>query len=115
MCRVFIVYDGKDLETALEACTVMNIGYTVNITDWAIRDNPNVTTGRDWDYVRTLSQVQFQRPTALYLVGLVLGLAGILTTLIRIFTEWNVVIGDAALKFVSILAKPWDPSAFNVQ
>ena len=101
LCHVFIVYDGKDLETSLQRCTAMNIGYTANISNAWIQDDPSATNSSDWDYGKTLSHVETRTPAALYVIGFIFGLPGIITTIARMFNKWHVMTADAALKLVS--------------
>lgn len=92
----------------------MNIGYSVNLTDIFIRDNPNATTSYDWDYAKTLTRVTLQRPAALYIIGFIFGVAGIATTLTKIFSRWDVVIGNAVLKFVNIPGQAFGVSSHQL-
>lgn len=79
----------------------MNIGYTANISNAWIQDDPSATNSSDWDYGKTLSHVETRTPAALYVIGFIFGGLGIITTIARMFNKWHVMKADAALKLVS--------------
>ena len=95
---------GENLIPSPQNCSIMGLGYTVNITDLLINEFPNATNSANWDYAKTLTRVTFVVPVALYVVGLVSGLAGIVTMLVKIFSQWGLVSANAVLKFVGT---PW--------